>query len=66
MDNNSKPAWQSKTMIAAAITALVPLIPGVGPAVTAFIVANPAAFSAILGAIFAGLRVVTNGSVTVS
>ena len=61
----SKPVWQSKTLIASALVALLPLIPGVGPVAMAWVVANPEAFSAILGAAFAGLRIVTNGSVSI-
>lgn len=64
--DNSKPFHVSKTMWAAAITAVIPLIPGIGPVASAWIGANPAAFSALIGAVFAGLRVVTKGSVTVS
>jgi hypothetical protein len=64
--DNSKPAWQSKTLWAAALCAVAPLIPGVGPVVSAWIAANPAACSAVLGAVFAGLRTVTKGAVSVS
>jgi hypothetical protein len=62
----TKPFYVSRTMIAAAIVAVVPLIPGVGPAVSAWIAANPALFSAGLAAVFGGLRVVTKGAVSVS
>lgn len=63
---SSKSALKSKTLWAAAIVAVVPLIPGVGPAVSAWIAANPTLFSAGLGAVFAGLRAVTKGAVTIS
>lgn len=64
--DNSKPVWQSKTVWAAALTAVIPLIPGVGPVVSAWIAANPAMFTAALGGIFAGLRAVTKGSITIT
>lgn len=60
-----KKPWQSKTLWAAALVALLPLIPGVGPAAAVWISANPATFSAGLGVLFAGLRTVTKGSVTI-
>lgn len=63
--DNTKPFWQSKTMWAAAICAVLPLIPTVGPVCGAWITANPEAFSALLGAVFAGLRMATNGEVTI-
>lgn len=61
----AKKAWQSKTLIAAAVTALIPLIPGVGPAVAAFIAANPELFSAALGVVFTGLRFLTKDKVVI-
>jgi uncharacterized membrane protein YjjP (DUF1212 family) len=63
--DNSKPFYLSKTMIAAAIVAVVPLVPGVGPIAAAWIAANPAVFSAALAGVFAGLRAVTKGSVSI-
>lgn len=62
----SKPAWQSKTLWASLVVAAVPFIPGVGPAVSAWVAANPELFSAALGGLFAGLRVATSGRVSVS
>jgi hypothetical protein len=64
-DTASKPAWKSKTMIAGAVTALLPFIPGVGPVVTAWVAANPEAFSAALGVLFSVLRVVSKDKVVV-
>lgn len=61
-----KKAWQSKTLWAAALCAILPLVPGVGPLATTWIAANPEMFSAALGAVFAGLRAVTSGGVTIS
>ncbi len=63
--DTSKPFWQSKTLWAAALCAVFPLIPVVGPICGAWVAANPEAFSAILGATFAGLRVATDGKVTI-
>lgn len=62
---SGKAAWQSKTLIAAALTALLPLIPGVGPAVTAWIAVNPELFSAALGLVFTGLRFLTKDKVII-
>ncbi len=61
-----KPAWQSKTLWASAIVALVPFIPGVGPVASAWIAVNPELFAAGLGALFAGLRTLTDGSVSIN
>ena len=60
-----KPAWQSRTLWASAVVALIPFIPGVGPIASAWVAANPELFSAGLGALFAGLRAVTNGSLSI-
>lgn len=57
-----KPAWQSKTLITAAITALLPVL---CPPVAAFVAANPEVTTAVLGLVFAGLRLVTNGKVSI-
>lgn len=56
----SKKPWYSKTMIAAAITALVPLYP---PA-AALVAANPALVMGVVGALFAGLRYISHGAIT--
>lgn len=58
---NDKPVWKSKTFWIGAITAIAPLFP---PA-AAWIAANPAAYSAIMGLVFMGLRAATNGRVTI-
>ncbi len=55
MDDFKKP-WLSKTMWAAALTALVPLFP---PA-AAIVAANPGLVSAAVGFIFAALRLTTD------
>jgi hypothetical protein len=65
MNDSNKTAWQSKTLWASAIIAVLPLIPGVGTVASAWIAANPELFSAGLGAVFAGLRTVTKGSVSI-
>ena len=59
---DSKPAWQSKTLWIALLTAAAPLF----PPVAVWIGANQLLFSAGLGAVFAGLRVITQGKVTIS
>lgn len=56
---DSKKPWMSKTLWLAAITALAPFC----PPVAAFMVANPAAVSAGLGAAFAALRLISNGKI---
>ena len=58
-----KAPWESKTMWASAIAMLAPLV---FPPAAVWIAANPAVYSAALGAIFAGLRLVTHGKVSVS
>ena len=63
--DEAKKPWQSRTFYVAAVTALVPLIPGVGPAVSAWIAANPELFSAAVGAIFTGLRFITKDKVVI-
>lgn len=60
-----RPLWQSKTAWVGLATALIPLIPGVGPAVTAFIQANPQAVAAGLGVLFTGIRLISHGKVTI-
>ena len=59
MSDTTKPAWQSKTLWVAVLTALVPLFP---PA-AALIAANPAAISAVVGAVFAGLRLISSSKI---
>jgi len=60
---DSKPSWTSKTLWASAIVALVPLF---SPTVAAYISANPAMVTAILGLVFGALRIVTKGAVTIT
>lgn len=55
-----KSVWQSKTVWAAIIMAIAPLIPPVG----VFVAANPALVGVIAGGITAGLRMVTSKQVT--
>ncbi len=59
---DSKPPWESKTMWAGLLTALIPLF----PPVSLWVAANPALYSALLGAIFAGLRLVTKDKVSIT
>lgn len=58
----SRPAWKSKTMWISLATSLLPIV---YPPAAVFIAANPELFAGILGALFAGLRVVTNDRVTI-
>ncbi len=60
--DKTKPVWQSKTAIAAAITALVPLV---YPPAAVWIAVNPELFSAALGALFGILRYVSNKRVVI-
>ena len=57
-DDTKKP-WESVTMWAGVLTAIVPFIPGVGPAIQAFMGANPQIVSAVVGAGIVGLRAIT-------
>ncbi len=59
---DAKPAWQSKTLWVGAFTALLPLV---FPPAAAWVAANPALFSGIVGAVFGGLRVVTKDRVVI-
>ena len=58
MDDTKKP-WKSKTLWAGLIVALAPFFP---PA-QAVIIANPELVSMFVGALFAGLRVVSEKKV---
>jgi hypothetical protein len=51
----AKPVWQSKTFWTSLVTILLPLYP---PA-SAWVAANPEAYSAAIGLIFSGLRIAT-------
>lgn len=53
--NDGKPWYQSLTFWTSVATAVLPLVPVVGQ----FIAANPEAYSAIIGAVFGGLRAKT-------
>lgn len=61
-----KAPWKSKTLWAAAIACAVPFIPHVGPIAAAWIKGNPGGFSAALGVLFATLRLVSHGKISVS
>lgn len=56
-----KKAWQSKTLIIGAITAIAPFIPGVSE----WIAANDSMFVSGLGLVFMLLRVVTKDKVVI-
>lgn len=58
----TKKPWQSKTLWVGAITALLPLV---YPPAAVWVGANPELFSMALGAVFSGLRVVTEGKVAI-
>jgi hypothetical protein len=58
----SKKPWLSKTLWIALVTAAVPLFP---PA-AAVVAANPAAVGAAVGLVFAGLRLISHGQITLS
>lgn len=58
----AKKPWQSKTMIASAITALLPVV---WPHAAVWVAANPELFSAALGALFGVLRTVTKEKVVI-
>lgn len=51
--------WQSKTLWASVIIAVVPLIPGVGPVVSGVFATNPELAAAVVGAVFGVLRLIT-------
>lgn len=58
-----KPPWQSKTMWAATIATVVTLA---YPPAAVWIAANPALFTAGLSGVFAVLRLVSHGKVTIT
>lgn len=60
---DSRKPWQSKTMWASAIVAVLPLIPGVGPAVSTYLSVNPQVLMPVIGAVFAILRLISDGKV---
>jgi hypothetical protein len=56
MENEElKKPWMSKTLWVALIMAVAPLFPPIG----VFVAANPATVSLVVGAVFAGLRLIT-------
>lgn len=61
-EEKTKKPWQSKTMWASAIAALLPLV---FPPAAVWVAANPDIYSAALGAIFGGLRMVTDGKIAI-
>ncbi len=61
--SSAKPAWQSKTLWASALVAVVPLV---FPPAGAFVAANPKVVTAFLGVVFGLLRVATKGKVTIA
>ena len=61
MVEDKKP-WQSKTQWMAAIAVLAPLV---FPPLGAWIALNPELYSATLGAVFSGLRLITKDKVVI-
>jgi len=59
MDNEVKPAWQSKTLWMALITAFAPMIPGG----TDFLASYASEITCTLGTVFFILRLVTKQGV---
>lgn len=57
---SSKPWYASKTLIAAAITSLAPLF----PPIAAVVQANPSLVLASISGIFAVLRIISHGKIT--
>ena len=57
-----KSVFKSKTFWVSLIVAIAPAIPGLRE----WMVTNPEAFSAAIGAVFAGLRLITNSKVTLN
>jgi hypothetical protein len=58
----TKKAWQSKTMIMGMVSALLPVL---CPPAAVWIAANPEAYSALLGLIFGGLRLISSEKVVI-
>lgn len=58
----SKPLWQSKTVWVSVLVAIAPYLPNVGP----LIASNPETVSAVVGGIFALLRIVSTKPLTVT
>lgn len=57
----AKKVWKSKTFWVAIISALAPLV----PEIQEWISANPEAYAAFLGLIFAALRSITHGRIEI-
>ncbi len=62
MNDDAKKPWESMTLWAALITALVPIFP---PA-AAIVAANPGIVSAVVGLVFGALRLKTNSAVSLN
>lgn len=60
--DEAKPSWQSKSLWVSAITAALPVI---YPPAAVWVAAHPEIYSALLGSIFAGLRIVTKSRLSV-
>ena len=56
-----KSIFKSKTFWVSLLVALAPIVPGLREWITV----NPESFSAIIGAVFAGLRLITNSKVAI-
>lgn len=65
IESPSCPPWQSKTLWAAVLTAALPLIPGVGPVISGLVGTNPEIATAIIGAIFGGLRLISHAKIQI-
>lgn len=70
----ARPVWQSKTAWVAVATALVsaiaPMMPGIGPVISGAIAANPELATALGGGavslIFGAMRLMSHGKVTIA
>jgi hypothetical protein len=58
----TKKPWQSKTLWIALIAAVIPFFPGAETLVKQY----PEVYSVLLGAIFAGLRAISNDKISIS
>ena len=62
INESIKKPWQSKTLWVSALTVIVPIV---APPAGIWIAAHPEAFSALLGVVFAGLRMITKDKVAI-
>lgn len=62
VNESVKKPWQSKTLWVSALTVIMPIV---APPAGVWIAANPEAFSALLGVVFAGLRMITHDKVAI-